>query len=58
MDGVWRVLGGFAGTVGLWVLSALVLLAAYLVAVYASLMFPLTGQWREKFKTWRNRGKG
>jgi len=55
MDGVWRVLGGFAGTVGLWALSALVLIVAYLVAVYSSALFPLTGQWRERFRGWRKR---
>lgn len=54
MQGATRVLEGLLGAVGLGVFWFVLLFVLPLaVMLYVGLLFPLTGQWRHRWRAWR-----
>ncbi len=55
VSGAARVLGGLVGTLAMLALYGVVLPVALMWAVLVLVRYvPLTGEWRKRFKEWRN----
>jgi hypothetical protein len=51
MSGTWRVLVAFSGVVGMFAFWFVVFIVVPgLLAVYVARLFPLTGEWRKRFR--------